>query len=457
MSKVGNSFAWIGMRLIVAIIIAAIIICGVLFYKKIDKERFTIPHGKVNGDIIILKEEIKRFIDISLTIIPPEQTDIRSFFSVGLIAKPGFKEEIKSFTRGYTLAALKSFFRGLEKTFLESLCKNVSPMNRNQDADYDKMVRELIRKQVDALVMFYNEILTALDSKTIELGYNKNRLENQIKCILKSVNFLSQATRNDIYYGELANKFYELIFKILNKEEYDYCENINMTPPYTLASTYINAKNKVKECKPESVADEEPNVLPPQDESALYMPYDSLPSNVLTTRGKNDNANHYPSGQDAYLSTLGDEQWNLPTFTRQPTNTTDSSSTSASTSASGSDWQNNYSRLFGSSGSTVSTGSSGSSGSSGSNSRHNNDFDSSRGGNNSRGSQSSNYGKSASKRHGKKDKKIIITDLTPTNVPNGSNAHTYSDAIGNPMEGNVYLKDAQGPNNFFFPTILIET
>jgi hypothetical protein len=65
---------------VVAIIIAAIIICGVLFYKKIDKERFTIPRGKVNGDIIILKEEIKRFIDISLTIIPPEQTDIRSFF-----------------------------------------------------------------------------------------------------------------------------------------------------------------------------------------------------------------------------------------------------------------------------------------------------------------------------------------------------------------------------------------
>jgi hypothetical protein len=354
MSKVSNSIQWIVMRLIVAIILAAIIICSVYFYKKIDKEKFTIKHDSTNGDIIILKEEIKRFIDVALMINPPVKTNIRSYFSNGLIAKPGFKAEIKSFTRGYTLNALKDFLKSRYSTFLEALCKNVSPMNPRQDADYNNMIRDLFRKQIDSMVMFYNEILTALDSKTITIEYKKEkvvRLENQIKCILKSANFMSQATRNENYYTDLANKFYELIFKILDEANYDYCVNVNMTPPYILSSTYINTRNKIKECKvdPDPDKDARPDDYPLQDEDALYMPYDNKSPTVWTSRGQTENqpsradAPETGSGFGSLLSSTSNSQMS---GTPATSNTSNTSATSTSSDSSNSNWADNYKKLF---------------------------------------------------------------------------------------------------------------
>ena len=464
MSKVGNSFQWIGMRLIVAIILAAIVICGVLIYKYIYTEKFTLVRNN-NGDIIILKEEIKRFIDIALMVNPPLDTDIRSFFSVGLVSRPGFKDEIKGFIRSYTLSSLRDFLKSIERTFLEGLCKNVSPMNRNQDADYNKMVRDLIRKQIDSLIMFYNEVLTALDSKSIELDYNRNDFANQIKCILKSANFMSQASRNDSYYSDLANKFYELIFKVLNKKDYDYCDGVNMNPPYNLSSTYINTKNKVKECKVEpDNEDTQTEDMPPQDEDALYMPYDNKSPTVWTTRGSGSNQRGTtdttrPDTPFAFGSLLGSNYG-------RSNSTSDSTPTSTPESAS---WRDNYNTLFGNS-----SGSRGSSGGDEDDDRRDgrnrrdvrdgSDRSDRRDGRDGRdGSDRSDRSdrrdgrdgrdrRGRSDRSDRSDRRVFVSGLVTTPTPTGSNDHTYPDS----MDGNIYLKDAEGPNNFFFPTILIE-
>ena len=448
MSKVGNSFQWIGMRLIVAIILAAIVICGLLIYKYIYTEKFTLVRNN-NGDIIILKEEIKRFIDVALMINPPLDTDIRSFFSVGLVSRPGFKAEIKDFIKGYTLSSLRDFLKSIERTFLEGLCKNVSPMNRNQDADYNKMVRDLIRKQMDSLIMFYNEVLTALDSKSIELDYNRTDFANQIKCILKSANFMSQASRNDSYYSDLANKFYELIFKILNKNDYDYCDGVNMNPPYNLSSTYINTKNKVKECKVEpDNEDTQTEDMPPQDEDALYMPYDNKSPTVWTTRESGSNQRGTtdttrPDTPFAFGSLLGSNYGRSnSTSDSTPTSTPESDNASAN-------WRDNYTRLFGNS--------SASRGSSGGDDEDDDRIDR-RDRRDGRDRRDRSDGRDRSDRRNRSDRRdrsdrsVFVSGLVTNPTPTGSNDHTYPDS----MEGNIYLKDAEGPNNFFFPTILIE-